>query len=285
MSDVRLDKRGDWFVDRIVATHSLVLKTVGGDRAGEAAINRYLGHEAVTPDTILAPHVARTRAAVQGRRVVVAQDTTEVNFAGRARRRKDLGPGGDGVSPGFFSHPQIVVDVETEAVLGIAGCRALDASAGQGRRPAQAHARGQGEPALARSGADSAGSVLAGAAQIIVVGDRESDIYGLFAARPDTVDLVVRAAQDRALADGTCLKAAAAAWPVLARANVAVAAQAGRRRKADRTPPARPASRCAPARSRSCAPKAAPPTAVIRKASRSASSSSPKSMRRPASSR
>src|SRR5262245_13359235 len=121
MSDVRLDRRGDWLIDRIVATHTLVLKRVGGERAGEAAINRYLGHAEVDPDTVLAAAVARTGAAVHGRRIVVAQDTSEVNFAGRARRRKGLGPGGDGVSPGFFIHPQIVVDAQTEAVLGLAG--------------------------------------------------------------------------------------------------------------------------------------------------------------------
>jgi hypothetical protein len=121
MGDVRLDSRGAWFIDRIVATHSLVLKTVGGDRAGEAAINRYLGNDEVAPATILAPAIARTAKAAEGRRVVVAQDTTEVNFAGRARRRKGLGPGGDGGSPGFFIHPQIVIEADEEAVIGIAG--------------------------------------------------------------------------------------------------------------------------------------------------------------------
>ena len=224
MSDIRLDRRGDWLIDRIVATHSLVLKTVGADRAGEAAINRYLGHEDVCPDTILAPHVARTTAAVQGRRIVVAQDTTEVNFAGRARRRKGLGPGGDGVSPGFFGHPLVVVDVETEAVLGIAGAqlwtRAPDKVEARHKRTLE-----EKESRRWLTGAETAGRMLAGAAQIVVVGDRESDIYGHFAARPDAVELIVRAAQDRALADGTCLKEAAAGWPVLASVDVAVAAK------------------------------------------------------------
>src|SRR5260370_35650993 len=55
----------------------------------------------------------------------------------------------------------------------------------------------------------------AGASPLIVVGDRESDIFPLFARRPASVELVVRAAQDRALADGTRLFAAPAAWPAL----------------------------------------------------------------------
>lgn len=224
MSDIRLDRRGAWIVDRIVATHSLVLKTVGGDRAGEAALNRFLGHEDIDPDAILAPHVARTKAAVQGRRIVVAQDTTEVNFAGRARRRKDLGPGGDGASPGFFIHPLIVVDAATEAVLGLAGSEQWTRAAGKvaDRRRRALDAK---ESRRWLRGAETAGAALAGAAQIVVAGDRENDIYGCFAAKPDAVDLIVRAAQDRALAEGGSLHEAAAGWPVLASTGVAVAAK------------------------------------------------------------
>jgi Transposase DDE domain len=224
MADVRLDSRGAWFIDRIVETHSLVLKTVGGDRAGEAAINRYLGNDQVDAAAILAPAIARTRQAAAGRRVVVAQDTTEVNFAGRARRRKGLGPGGDGESPGFFIHPQIVIEADEAAVIGIAGAeiwtRQPDKTGDHHKRPA-----GDKESRRWLTGAQTAADALPGAAEIIVVGDRESDIYGLLAGRPDGVDLVVRAAQDRALGDGTCLKQAAAAWPGLVGCNVAVAAR------------------------------------------------------------
>lgn len=224
MGDIRLDRRCDWFVDRIVETHSLVLKAVGGGRAGEISLNRLLGHEAVTPADILAPHIARTRAAAQGLRVVVAQDTSEVNFAGRARRRRDLGPAGDGVSPGFFIHPLVVVDAASESVIGIAGAefwtRQPEKVDDRRQRPIEAkESRRWGD------GARTAGATLTGAAEIIVVGDRESDIYSHFAGKPAGVELIVRAAQDRALAEGTCLKAAAAAWPVLTRADVAVAAR------------------------------------------------------------
>lgn len=224
MADVRLDHRGAWLIDRIVATHALVLKSVGGDRAGEAAINRYLGNDHVDPATILAPAIARTAKAAEGRRVVVAQDTTEVNFAGRARRRKGLGPGGDGVSPGFFIHPQIVIEADQGAVIGIAGVeiwtRAPEKTGDHHKRPAE-----DKESRRWLAGAETAAEALAGAAEIIVVSDRESDIFGLLAGRPDRVELIVRAAQDRALDNGTCLKQAAAGWTALVGCNVAVAAR------------------------------------------------------------
>ena len=58
-------------------------------------------------------------AATAGRRIVVAQDTTEINFAGREANRCGLGAAGDGVSAGFFIHPLVAIDSETEAVLGL----------------------------------------------------------------------------------------------------------------------------------------------------------------------
>ena len=72
-------------------------------------------------------------------------------------------------------------------------------------------------------GAAQAGTHLAQAASVVVVADRESDIYAGFARRPASVDLIVRAAQDRALHDGASLFAAAAGWPELARTEVLVA--------------------------------------------------------------
>ena len=46
-------------------------------------------------------------------------------------------------------------------------------------------------------GVERAGELLTDAASVVVVGDRESDIYSCFARRPAGVDLIVRAAQDR----------------------------------------------------------------------------------------
>ena len=46
-------------------------------------------------------------------------------------------------------------------------------------------------------GVERAGALLTDAASVVVVGDRESDIYSCFARRAAGVDLIVRAAQDR----------------------------------------------------------------------------------------
>ena len=72
-------------------------------------------------------------------------------------------------------------------------------------------------------GAACAAARLAGVASVVVVADREGDIHASFARCPAGVDLIVRAAQDRVLHDGTRLFAAPASWPELARTEVVVA--------------------------------------------------------------
>ena len=215
MGDIRLDRMCEHLTERAAETGTLVLKKLGAGRAGEIAAGRFLANPKVDPAMIIAPHVERTRAACAGRTVVVAHDTSEINFAGRGARRKGLGPAGDGVSPGFFVHPQVAIDAEESAVLGIVGAefwtRPQGKVADRKQRPAD-----EKESRRWLAGVRVAAEQLADAARIIVVGDRESDIYGLFANRPERAELIVRAAQDRALTDGKLLKATANGWTQLA---------------------------------------------------------------------
>ena len=224
MGDIRLDRMSEHLTERAAQTGSLVVKKLGATRAGEVAAGRFLANPNVDPAMILEPAIARTRAACAGRTIVVAQDTTEINFAGRGARRKGLGPAGDGASPGFFIHPQVAIDAEAGAVLGLVGAEFWTRPEGKAgdrkKRPAA-----DKESRRWSEGARVAGEQLAGTRRPIVVGDRECDMFGLFANRPEGVDLLVRANHDRALDDGRLLKAAANGWPVLATYTIEVPAR------------------------------------------------------------
>jgi hypothetical protein len=213
--DLRRAERGAWIFERIVATGCLVCRQIGGDRAGEVAVHRFLSAPEVTRAEIIETLGRRTGEQCRGLRIVVAQDTTEINFRGRDRGRRGLGPGGDGNGLGFFIHSAVAIDADTEDMVGL-----LDAAIWT--RPCE------GEPAPRRqrpleekesyrwlATAQTAAQRVSGARQLIVVGDRDSDIYPLFARRPASVEMVVRAAQDRALEDGGRLFAQAAGWPIL----------------------------------------------------------------------
>lgn len=225
MGNICTDRALAWLDERVVETGSLVLRTVGGDRGGVVALDRLLGRPDVDPAIILVPAIERTTRACAGLDIVVAQDTTEINFAGRAARRSGLGPAGDGESPGFFIHPQIAIDAASGSVLGVVGAElwtrpATKASAPRGRPAGEKESRRWYTGVCVA--AERLGPV---AARITGVSDRESDIYSLFAKRPTSVDLIVRSAQNRSLDGGGSLNAAADAWPVLAIEKVEVPAR------------------------------------------------------------
>jgi hypothetical protein len=135
----------------------------------------------------------------RGSAIVVAQDTTEINFAGREANRRGLGAAGDGVSAGFFIHPLLAIDSETEAVLGLLDAQIWTRDDAIEAAPRRQRAIEDKESMRWLRGVERAGELLADAASVVVVGDRESDIYSCFARRPAGVNLIVRAAQDRAI--------------------------------------------------------------------------------------
>jgi hypothetical protein len=199
--DVRVAERAEWLINRVAATGSLVLRKLGETRAGEMAAHRFLSSPYVSVDRIVETLAHRTAQQCAGRRVLAVQDTSEVNFAGREAKRRGFGPAGDGRTPGFFIHPVIAVDIESEAVVGL-----VDAAIWT--RP-QAPAKARRERPLAEkesarwlAACEATAARLSEACAVTMVADRESDIYELFVHRPKSLNLIVRAAQDRSLATG-----------------------------------------------------------------------------------
>src|SRR5206468_4532270 len=117
--DIRVARRADWMIERVAAMGTVVLRQLGETRAGEMRVCRFLSSPYVSVDRIVRTLGARTAAQCAGRRILAVQDTTEINFAGREKKRRGFGPAGNGKTPGFFIHPVIAVDVETEAVVGL----------------------------------------------------------------------------------------------------------------------------------------------------------------------
>ena len=208
VKDVRLDRRHDRILSDMIATGSTVLRKVGGTRAGEVAAHRFLDHDQVTPEAIVETAARRTAEAARGRALLLVQDTTEINFSGADRSRRGLGPAGDGKALGFFIHAQLAVDLDAEAVLGIAHARIWSRSGtALSHRKTRAIEDKESERWIEATAA--AGALVGVARQVVSVADREGDIYPHFARRPAGVELVVRARHDRKLLGGGALSAAA----------------------------------------------------------------------------
>lgn len=212
--DIRVAHRADWLIERIAALGTVVLRRIGENRAEEIAIHRFLSSPYVSTQNIVATLSARTAEQCRGRRILVVQDTSEINFAGRDKKRRGFGPAGNGETPGFFIHPVIAMDIEAAAMIGLVAAAIWTRPAGP--RPAR-RSRPFAEKESARwlAGCAAAAERLSEAAAVTMVADRESDIYPLFAQRPTGLDLIVRAAQDRTLADDRHLFEALAQAPVL----------------------------------------------------------------------
>jgi hypothetical protein len=209
--DARRAAAGARMFERVVTTGSLVLRVIGGDRAGELSAGRFLDSPHVTPDEILTTAARRTAKACAGRRIVAAHDTTEVNFSGRDYEREGLGPAGDGKALGFFCHGMVAVDADDETLLGVLHAKIWTRS---GKKLPKRRTRTIEEKESIRwiEATEAADDLLSSAAQVIVVGDREFDIYSQFARRPGRVELIIRAAQNRKLADDERLFDAPTDW-------------------------------------------------------------------------
>jgi len=158
---------------------------------------RFLRNGAVT-----APEMARhagslTAHRVAGREVVAIQDTSELVLGGRQARAAGYGVvGKGGATHGLLLHPVLAVEAGTGALLGLVSMQVWNRADGE-VTPRRKRATAAKESQRWIDGARQAGEVLAPAAGITVVSDRESDFYELFAKRPANVDLIVRACQNR----------------------------------------------------------------------------------------
>lgn len=221
-ADARRERAGAAFFERVVEIGSLVLRQVGGDRPGEMSAQRFLASAHVTHEEILTTAGRRTASACAGRRIVAAQDTTEINFSGRDRGRRGLGPAGDGKALGFFCHAMVAIDVDDEALLGVVDARIWTRSPTPAS-PRRERAIEEKESIRWIRATAVAGDLLGCAAQLIVVGDREFDIYSQFVRVPPGVELIVRVAQNRKLAaEETYLFSAATDWREIGAMDVRV---------------------------------------------------------------
>ena len=219
LGDARRTARLVRLAAAVGAQPSASLPQACGDVAGAKAAYRFLANDGVDAQEIVACHVGATHRRAAAVEVVLAvQDTTFVAWPG----------GGAG---GLVVHTTLALTPE-RVPLGLlaqdAWTRAADAPGRASRKDRPVDAK------ESRKWLDSLAAVAVARATcpgtaFVSVGDREADVYDLFVApRPDGVDLLVRAAQDRGLAEPERrLWAAVAAAPVAARVPVAVPRRPG----------------------------------------------------------
>lgn len=210
-------KRGAFLLRQLVVRcdSGVRVRALGMDRAGEVRLGRFLHNPRVTPAEMVDTARARTLTRVQGRHVLAIQDTTGLRDDGNQRSLQ--------------LHPTIAVDAVDGSLLGLLDASFLHRAGGRRATRATRSFDDKDSRRWLDATLRSAEVAQAGAACVTMVADRESDVYEEFALRPAEVELVIRAQQDRVLADGTLLSRCLDGVAELGRERVELPAGPGRR--------------------------------------------------------
>jgi hypothetical protein len=215
-NEERQERSGIFLMERLIAVgqSGISVRALGGNRAGEMRVTRFLRNDDVTPGKMIETAATRTAARVGGCHVLVIQDTTSLRDDGKKYSRN--------------LHPSIAVDAGTGTVLGLVHASFHTHSGGKkalcGKRPFEEKESYRWLEATF----EAAKLLVAGAIRVTIVADRECDIYDEFAHCPPSVDLVVRAHHDRILADGVKLFQCTDDLPELGRETIQLPAAPGR---------------------------------------------------------
>lgn len=87
------------------------------------ATYRFMNSKSITPSNLLDGFMNENNKTITAKHVLLAEDTSELNFSWRKNRLKELGPVGNGIDQGFFLHPGIIIDPENQSVLGLAAAK------------------------------------------------------------------------------------------------------------------------------------------------------------------
>jgi hypothetical protein len=218
----------------MVARKQVCLRRLGGRRADAVRFGRFLANRKVTVDRLIEGWSDQTAAAAQGRHVLAIQDTSEFNFRTTPDRRRGLGEIGKGVGRGGLLHAMLAVDAQNGACLGLVAGRVWT-RAGRVTIPHEKRPLSAKESERWVSTAEEAKAVLAGAAMVTVIADRESDLYVEWARVPaENFHLITRVKKDRRLSGGGTLYAFGAALPAADQRTIELRGRPGRAKRTAR---------------------------------------------------
>jgi hypothetical protein len=213
----------------MVARPTVCLRQLAsGQRAQEVGFGRFVANPRVTVEQVIDGWSDRTGVSAAGRHVLAIQDTSEINFHTKPGRRRRLGKTKGG-GRGLLLHAMVAIDAASGCCLGLVAGQIWTRRG----RVRVAHEKRRSENKESHrwtATAERAKTVLAGAAMVTVVGDRESDIFAAWARVPDAnVHLVTRSMHDRRLASGDGLYATAERFAFTTTRLVALSEREGKR--------------------------------------------------------
>lgn len=227
--DARLAKNGGLIASRVAERQTVCIRKLADDRSEQVKFRRLLANEAVTVEEMVAHRGAIVSVAAAGRHVLAIQDTSEINYQAQSGRKRGLGTVGNGTDAGLFVHPVLAVDAQSEECLGLVDALVWRRTKSKAKNYQQLPIE-EKESYRWVKGGERAKAMLAEAAVITLIDDREGDIYEKWARLPDhRTRLLTRACRDRSLTDGQKLFPTLAQMPEAHRFTLELPARPGKR--------------------------------------------------------
>lgn len=207
-------KRGNSILNRLFANSVHSIRRLAVNDSEAKAFYRFLQNDKVSESDIIRNMSANCRSCIAGKTVLCIQDSSEINlFRHRTRIGQDEHVGITNASEaglGFFIHPSLVLDAGSLIPYGFA-----DVKVWNRRQEPMAKDRSHAKNMAPVSEKESykwiesslkSKEALGEASSIIIIQDREADIYEQFCLIPDErTHLLIRAKANRILADKTRL--------------------------------------------------------------------------------
>ena len=216
-------KRGNSLLNRLFANSIQSIRQLAANDSEAKAFYRFLDNDKVKEEDLIGNMALNCQSCIEGRPVLCIEDSSEINlYNHRNRLKKDdyIGLTNDTAKGlGFFIHPSLVIDAETFMPYGFSDVKIWNRSH-EFTPKDRSHKKNllpieQKESYKWIEGSLKSKQALAKARQVIIIQDREGDIYEQFCLVPDArTHLLIRAKTNRILPGKTKLFEHLAQQPV-----------------------------------------------------------------------
>ena len=211
-SDKRLDKRAKQIADMLIRSQSSAIQGITEDEASQKGFYRFLDNEKVTEQCLIEEMQKRCGNNVEGRDVLVIQDTSSIGLSDHRNKLKPssgVGLVGNKKGLGFLVHAALVLDADKETMLGFSSVKLWHREEDKANNTTRAYKQQPIEEKESYKWIEASKQskkALLSAKSITIVEDREGDIYEQFCVVPDEkTHLVIRNRDNRRLTNGKYL--------------------------------------------------------------------------------
>lgn len=207
LKDKRLLNRSNSILNRLFSNSIYSIRQLASSDSEAKAMYRFFQNNNVSEADIIRNMSSNCVSCVDNKSVLCIQDTSEINLRNHKNRiKKDdsIGAIQDSLGMGFFIHPSFVLDSETLMPYGFSNVKVWSRPLESDKKP-RSHKYNlvpieEKESYKWIESSQNSKKALEKASEIIIIQDREGDIYEQFCIVPDTkTHLLIRAKSNRVL--------------------------------------------------------------------------------------